>query len=98
MALIGTSLQAKVYTALYTNLIADANISVSSSTLQGRTESVLDFNSGDGINARDLETAFSWPISQGTILYVWQPSWINFPENSYDRNSDWIPIANGGPN
>ena len=55
MALIGTSLQAKVYTALYTNLIADANISVSSSTLQGRTESVLDFNSGDGINARDLE-------------------------------------------
>jgi hypothetical protein len=96
MALIGASLQAKVYTALYTNLVADANILVSSSTAQGRTESVLDFNSGEGINARDLSTAFSWPISAGTILYVWQPSWINFPENSYNRNSDWMPVAGGG--
>jgi hypothetical protein len=96
VALIGTSLQTKVYTALYTNLIADANISVSSSTAQGRTETVLDFYQGEGINARDLSTAFSWPISAGTILYVWQPSWVEFPENSYDRNSDWIPIANGG--
>ena len=95
MALIGTSLQAKVYSALYTNQISDSVISVNSSTTQGRVETVLDFNAGEGVNSRDLSTAFSWPISQGTILYVWQPSWINFPENSYDRNSDWIPVAGG---
>ena len=50
MAMIGTPLQVKPYTALYTNLIADANISVSSSTTQGRTETVLDFNQGEGRN------------------------------------------------
>lgn len=96
MALVGVSLQAAVYTALYTNQVSDAVIVVSNSNLQGRTESVLDFNQGQGVNARDLSTAFSWPISQGTILYVWQPSWIDFPENSYNRNSDWMPVAGGG--
>jgi hypothetical protein len=95
MALVGTSLNVEVYTALYTSQVSDSVISVSSSTAQGRTESVLDFNQGEGVNSRDLESAFSWPISQGTILYVWQPSWINFPENSYDRNSDWMPVAGG---
>jgi hypothetical protein len=95
VALIGTSLQAKVYSALYTNQISDSVISVNSSTTQGRVETVLDFNAGEGINSRDLSTAFSWPISQRTILYTWQPSWINFPENSYDRNSDWITVAGG---
>ncbi len=95
MALVGTSLSVIPYTALYTSAIPDSEISVSSSTAQGRVETVLDFYQGEGINARDLSTAFAWPISQGTILYVWQPSWINFPENSYDRNSDWMPTAGG---
>lgn len=95
MALVGSSLSVIPYTALYTSVIPDAAISVSSSNLQGRTETVLDLNQGEGQNSRDLSTAFAWPISQGTILYVWQPSWINFPENSYDRNSDWIPVAGG---
>jgi hypothetical protein len=96
VALIGTSLTANVYSALYTAQVSNADISVSSSTAQGRVETILDFNAGEGVNSRDIETAFSWPISQGTILYVWQPSWINFPENSYDRNSDWMPVAGGG--
>jgi hypothetical protein len=90
MALIGTSLSAKVYTALYTSQVSDAAISVSSVTLQGRTETVLDFNSGHGLISRDLETAFSWPISQGTVLYVWQPSMEPYPENTYDRATPWV--------
>jgi hypothetical protein len=89
MALIGESLQAKVYTALYTNQLNDANILVSNSTLQGRTESVLDFNQGEGVNARDLSTAFSWPISAGTVLYIWQPSVEAYPENTYNRATPW---------
>ena len=95
MALIGSALQARVYTALYNTQIADANIVVSSSNLQGRTESVLDFNSGHGVNARDLECAFSWPISQGTILYVFQPSVEAYPEDTYDRATPWIECGGG---
>lgn len=93
MALIGTSLTAKVYTALYTSQVSDGVISVSNSTLQGRTESVLDFNGGFGVNSRDLETAFSWPISQGTVLYTWQPSFELYPENTYDRATPWVDFA-----
>ncbi len=95
MAVVGVGLQIKPYTALYTNLIVDANISVASSTAQGRTETVLDFFQGEGVNARDFECAFSWNISQGTILYVFQPSVVQFPENTFDRASDWIPVAGG---
>lgn len=95
MALIGTSLQVKPYTALYGTEVPDGNIYVSNSTLQGRTETVLDFNAGEGVNARDFETAFSWPISQGTVLYVWQPSIVQFPENSYNRATDWMDCGGG---
>ena len=95
MALIGNSLQANVYTALFTNQISDGLISVSSSNLQGRTETVLDFNSGYGINSRDIETAFSWPISAGTVLYTWQPSVEAYPENTYDRATPWIECGGG---
>ena len=44
----------------------------------------------------DLATAFSWPISAGTIIYTWQPTVIELPENTYDRSSDWIPVSSGG--
>jgi hypothetical protein len=89
MAVIGTGLSAKVYSALYTSQVSDASIVVSNSTTQGRTESVLDFNAGDGVESRDFETAFSWTISAGTILYTWQPTVIENPENTYNRATDW---------
>ena len=95
MALVGTSLQVKCYTALYTSQVADADTTVSSSILEGRTESVLDFNQGDGIYSRDLGTSFSWPISAGTILYTWQPTIIPKPENTYNRATDWIECGGG---
>lgn len=93
MAIIGTSLSIKPYTALYNTLIADANILVSSSTTQGRTESVIDLNSGGGVYSRDFECAFSWPISAGTILYTYQPTVIPEPETIYDRASDWVDFG-----
>jgi hypothetical protein len=77
--IVGSSLSVKPYVALYTSQVIDANITASSSTAQGRTETVLDFNSGDGVYARDLATAFSWPISAGTILYTWQPTLVELP-------------------
>ena len=87
--IVGSSLSVKPYVALYTSQVIDANITASSSTAQGRTETVLDFNSGDGVYARDLATAFSWPISAGTILYTWQPTLVELPENTYNRATDW---------
>ena len=91
MALVGTSLTVNCYTALYTAQVSNTIIGVSSSTAQGRVESVLDFNSGNGgIYSRDFETAFSWPIAQGTILYTWQPTVILEPESTNNRWTDWI--------
>jgi len=76
-------------TALYTNIIADANIAASESSSEGRKAIVLDFYNGDGVFARDMGTIFSWPITSQTVLYVWQPSIIPQPENVYGRPSDW---------
>jgi hypothetical protein len=93
--IVGASLSVKPYTALYTSQVLDANIVVSSTNIEGRTESVLDFNSVDGIFSRDFATAFSWPISAGTILYTWQPTLIELPENTYNRSTDWIECGGG---
>lgn len=95
MAIVGTSLSVKPYTALYTSEVSDSVISVSSSALQGRTETIIDMNQGDGVNSRDFECAFAWPISQGTVLYAWQPSVIPFPENTNNRATDWMPCSSG---
>ena len=89
------SLTISPYTALYTSLVVDGIISVGTSTAQGRDEIVLDFNNGTGLFARDFETAFSWPISSGTILYTWQPSFLELPEDTYNRATDWIDIGEG---
>lgn len=90
------SLTITPYTALYTNQVSDANIQTGVSTRQGRKEIVLDFNGGDGLFYRDFETAFSWPLSSETILYTWQPSLLELPEDTYNRVTDWIEI--GGAN
>ena len=50
--IVGSSLSVKPYVALYTSQVLDVNITVSTSTSQGRSETVLDFNSGDGLYAR----------------------------------------------
>jgi hypothetical protein len=90
------SLTIKPYVALYSTLIADANITVGQSTREGRTEIVLDFNSGDGLYYRDFETSFSWPLSSDTILFTWQPTLISLPENTYNRATDWLDAGSTG--
>jgi hypothetical protein len=95
MPVIG-SLTISPYTALYTSLVVDGNITVGTSTAQGRKEIVLDFNNGQGLFFRDFETAFSWPISSGEILFTWQPSLIELPENTYNRATDWDDAGSPG--
>jgi hypothetical protein len=77
-------------TALYTNSVPDANINAYETTDGGRNAIVLDFNQGQGLYARDFGTVFSWPLTAGTELYVWQPSLILLPEGIYGRATDWI--------
>lgn len=77
------------YTALYNTKVPDSAITFSESTRQGRHAVVLDFNAGEGVYSRDLEAVISWPLSQGNILRVWQPSLIPEPENVYNRPGDW---------
>lgn len=90
------SLTISPYTALYTNLVVDADIVASKTNREGRIEAVLDFNNGDGLYFRDFETAFSWPVSSGIVLYAWQPSVIELPENIYNRVTDWDDAGSPG--
>lgn len=83
------------YTSLYTNNV-DSVTTASTTVREGRTSIVLDFNGGQGLFYRDFETAFSWPLSSDTILYTYQPSLLELPENTYNRTTDWIEI--GGRN
>jgi hypothetical protein len=84
------------FTALYTNQVSDSDILVSTSTREGRTAIVLDFNDGAGLFCRDFETQYSWLIgTAGIVLYSWQPSIIEIPENTYNRATDWIECGGG---
>lgn len=84
------SLTIQPATALYKSIVPEGNMTASTSTAQGRTEIVIDFNGGNGLYSRDLGTIFSWPVSAGTILDVWQPSFIELPESTYNRSGDWM--------
>src|SRR6185437_1451138 len=77
------------YTALYSALVPDSQITAHEIATDGRKSIVLDFNNGDGIYARDLGTIFQWPTNSLTVLDVWQPSIIPMPEGIYDRATDW---------
>jgi hypothetical protein len=74
-------------TALYETPVPTSQIKVNESTTQGRTALILDFNDSDGLYARDLGVAFSWPISSGTILDLWQPTIIPEQDDLYNRLS-----------
>lgn len=74
-------------TALYETPVPAANITVNESTTQGRNAIILDFNDSEGLYARDLGVVFTWPISSGTILDLWQPSIIPLDDDVYQRLS-----------
>jgi hypothetical protein len=76
-------------TELYTNFIVPANVQASQYTTEGRVAIVFDFNSGDGLYARDIETAFTWSLGNYIALRVWQPALIPMPEQQYNRPTDW---------
>jgi hypothetical protein len=89
-------LTVKPTTALYTNIIADADFTVSESAVEGRKGIVLDFGDTPGLYARDLGTIFEWPLQSDTVLYVWQPSLIPQPESIYGRPTDWLGAETPG--
>ena len=76
-------------TGLYANKIPDSQIVASEKNDQGRNQLVLDFNSGDGVYARDMGTIFQWPTLAGTVLRRWQPSILPVPETIFSRATDW---------
>src|SRR5438270_11668154 len=76
-------------TGLYANRIPDSQSIASEKNDQGRNQIVLDFNSGDGVYARDMGTIFQWPTLAGTVLRRWQPSIIPVPETIFSRATDW---------
>ena len=81
------SLYIQPATALYTQPISTTAIRASESVAQGRNAIVLDFNDSEGVYARDLGIAFTWPITSGTILDLWQPTIIPEQDDLYNRLS-----------
>jgi hypothetical protein len=88
MPIVGP-LDINVLTGLYNNNVAETDMSTTVSTTEGRTAIVIDFKQGAGLISRDLETTFTWPLTAGTILYIWQPSVFPLPETTTNRASDW---------
>jgi hypothetical protein len=78
-----------VTTSLYKTFIDPTLVTANQTINEGRPAIVLDFNSGDGLYARDLGTIFSWSMSCRPTLRIWQPSLLPMPENVYQRPSDW---------
>lgn len=74
-------------TALYESPIPGQAIATNESYNQGRTAIIIDFNDSEGVYARDMGVVFSWPISSGTILDLWQPSIIPLDEDIHQRLS-----------
>ena len=90
MLLADTNVTVVPYTALYNSPVADANIAVNESTAEGRNAYVFDLNGGSGIFSRDLGADISWPLQQGNIFRIWQPSYIPLPEEVYSRAGEWM--------
>lgn len=76
-------------TELYKSFVPTGNVNVSEYTSEGRTAIVLDFNAGDGLYSRDIETAFTWSVQNRLALRIWEPSLIPMPEQQYNRPTDW---------
>jgi hypothetical protein len=54
-----------------------------------RSPYLIDFASGDGFYAVDLEAAISWELGTDTSLVTWQPTVIPQPEGIQNRPTDW---------
>lgn len=91
-----TTLNISPATDLYTSFVPAAAMTASGYNTEGRKAVVIDFNSGDGIYSRDIETLFSWGISSHYVLRVWQPSLIPMPENQFNRPTDWEDGGHAG--
>jgi hypothetical protein len=59
----------------------------------GLVSTIVDFSSGFAKDANDISMIFTWLATTPNYLDLWQPSWIELPETSQDRPTDW---SNGG--
>jgi hypothetical protein len=71
-------------------------MALSQYTTEGRTAVVVDFNAGDGLYSRDIETMFAWGLSSHYAIRVWQPCLIQEPENQFNRPTDWNDAGSPG--
>ncbi|HEY3620720.1 MAG TPA: hypothetical protein VGK96_28285 [Candidatus Sulfotelmatobacter sp.] len=54
---------------------------------------ILDFTSGFADDLDDISLKASWSINLANILDLWQPDWIELPENVQDRPTDWDDLG-----
>jgi hypothetical protein len=83
----------------YTNQYATALTGFTPATLavgSGLTPYIIDFASGLGADASDIEVAFSWAAGTATYLDAWQPDWTELPETTQNRPTDWTDAGMEG--
>jgi hypothetical protein len=57
---------------------------------------VVDFTTGTAIDIDDVECILSWTVGDSTVLDLWQPNFIQLPENVQDRPTDWTDCGYPG--
>ncbi len=86
--------------AMYTELYAATVTGYAPTTLTGTgvlDEYIIDFSNGFAKDVNDLEVIFSWNTAAlNNYISLWQPSYIELPEVTQDRPSDWDNLGDDG--
>jgi hypothetical protein len=79
-----------------------ANIVGAAITGSGRVNPppIIDLNAGSGQYARNIALDLTWSVSSDShvpALYIWGPSYLDRPEDTIKRATDYSDLGYGGP-
>lgn len=84
-----SNLTVQPWASLYQEAVTGFSPTVIGSGGGALTAYIIDFTSGDGVIINDIAMALSWTMDATTFIDLWQPDWIDQPENTQDRPTDW---------
>lgn len=65
-------------------------------TTAGRVQTIIDLASGEGARAKNLSLYLTWSVAatETPVLYFWEPTWLNRPEGTILRATDYDDHGN----
>jgi hypothetical protein len=85
----GHPISLAIYTDQYQTLQSSGFAPTSLTGVGTLAPYIIDFTSGDGLDANDIATVYSWDTNSANYLDLWQPNTIDLPETVQDRVTDW---------